>query len=94
MFLDLINELMKKLLFVFILQLFCIGAFSQTVDIIGEDYVVAGSTHSYTARTSIIDPNYLYNWQIDGGSLIGWGQTVDVKWDNTIIVLRGLEFIA
>ena len=37
---------MKKLLFVFILQLFCIGAFSQTVDIIGEDYVVAGSTHS------------------------------------------------
>ena len=58
---------MKKLLFVFILQLFCIGAFSQTVDIIGEDYVVAGSTHSYTARTSIIDPNYLYNWQIDGG---------------------------
>ena len=91
MFLDLINELMKKLLFVFILQLFCIGAFSQTVDIIGEDYVVAGSTHSYTARTSIIDPNYLYNWQIDGGSLIGWGQTVDVKWDNTISSIKRIR---
>ena len=82
---------MKKLLFVFILQLFCIGAFSQTVDIIGEDYVVAGSTHSYTARTSIIDPNYLYNWQIDGGSLIGWGQTVDVKWDNTISSIKRIR---
>ena len=91
MFLDLINELMKKLLFVFVLQLFCIGAFSQTVDIIGEDYVVAGSTHSYTARTSIIDPNYLYNWQIDGGSLIGWGQTVDVKWDNTISSIKRIR---
>ena len=39
-----------KSIICFILQLFCIGAFSQTVDIIGEDYVVAGSTHSYTVQ--------------------------------------------
>lgn len=91
MFLDLIDELMKKLLFVFVLQLFCMGAFSQIVDIVGEDEVVAGSTHSYTARTSIVDPNYLYNWQVDGGTLIGWGQTIDIKWGNDPKVLTRIR---
>lgn len=74
---------MKRLFIAFVLLFFGVEAFAETVDILGDVNPPKGSTRTYTARTSAYDPNYLYNWSINGGTMTVYNYSeIDVKWGN------------